>query len=529
MKKQWTSELTVDAGNPAVRIEVIDSNFEIRARGYNRIQETLPTGIYKVRYQAGDAVVEKLIKIEPNRPVSLLDPPRLEYGSAAPIEQTSTSREYHQAHAHQLSHTTQLKHGEGSELFLFVRDLEPGARSHPMRGMSLHALDGTQLVDLEKESQRSTGSKEASWAGCTVALAPGSYRLRLAVRKGPPVETMIVACPKWQSQVFLLRMNTRSEPNRFEPLDLSAATQLMARPNKGFDPYLSDKRFSLRSASADMRLADLARQAVANQWRGFHAKDLNELLRGKFFDPLLGILGLHLLLMRPEPDLKSAARIHRRLQQNVLAGFPHPDVEALGIEIERLQGKTIVHEPIASPPILRRSWSLLLKASTQLPSLIPGGSFSSMIADRLWGNDAWLCWRVPEFKPEDWNLEPEKPTDKPRAMVPTRTKSLRDVTRPDLFEVQVSLRSFLPRLEELIAQYKDVDKLAKKAALDPDERKLLNYLALTLQLHPVTSSPSRDLFSLDALVPSLGLPADRIQIMTVGLLDKLSPLVKQKR
>ena len=84
-------------------------------------------------------------------------------------------------------------------------------------------------------------------------------------------------------------------------------------------------------------------------------------------------------------------------------------------------------------------------------------------------------------------------------------------------------------MEELIARYKDVDKLAKKAALDPDERKLLNYLALTLQLHPVTSSPSRDLFSLDALVPSLGLPADRIQMMTVGLLDKLSPLVKQKR
>ena len=36
-----------------------------------------------------------------------------------------------------------------------------------------------------------------------------------------------------------------------------------------------------------------------------------------------------------------------------------------------------------------------------------------------------------------------------------------------------------------------------------------------------------DAMSLEALVSSLGMPADRIQIAMVGLLEKLSPLVQK--
>jgi hypothetical protein len=282
-----------------------------------------------------------------------------------------------------------------------------------------------------------------------------------------------------------------------------------------------------------VRLAELARLAVANQWRGFHTKDLNALLRGKFYDPMLGILGLHLLLMRPEPDLESAARIHQRLQENVLRDFPHPDVQALGIEIARRQGRTIPQFSFKSPPMLRSSWSFLLMATAQQPSLIPAGSFCSLISDRIRGNGAWLARVAPESKQGRWKDE-----SKIRIELTSRpTRSRQDDappedadTKEDFESVQNAMLDFLPALEGLIKKYKDVEKLAKKASLDEGEFTLLAFLQMTLQMNAgKTGSISSSLLSPETLVGSLGIPADRIQATMTRLLEKLRPLVKRRR
>ena len=52
--------------------------------------------------------------------------------------------------------------------------------------------------------------------------------------------------------------------------------------------------------------------------------------------------------------------------------------------------------PIGAPPMLRRSWQMLVQATAERPALIPPGSLNAQIADRLWGAGAWLSWQAPE-------------------------------------------------------------------------------------------------------------------------------------
>jgi hypothetical protein len=552
---QLTSRLVIDAGNPAVRIEVIDSDFQICARGYGHIEEELPTGFYTVRYRAGDAVKERNIKIQPDQPLELLKPPKLSFGSAAPIEQSWTSDENHQVQAKKLSLTPQLERGQGSELFLFGRDLAAGGKGSPLQGMSLHRLDGRSLVDLGKESSKSMDPNLPLWAGCNVALDPGRYRLRFAFQAGQSLETMMVACPNWQSQIFLLRRRSESKTGNSDLLDLSSATQFMSRRGEGFrSQRIPSDQIDLQNTAQDTSLAELAQIAVANDWRGFRTSDLSALLKGKFYDPLLGILGLHLLLTRPEPDLVFAEQVVERLQQDILMGFSHPDVEALRIEIARRQGRGVSAPAIESPPMLRRSWFLLLQATAEKPSLIPNDSFSSKIADRLWGSGAWLTWVAPDTKPGVpadeiyWPSSDYRQTSPLRGFLENLSVKILELDprkfwqisqamqvdwpeewlgKKDNFELlRKELEEFLPSIKTLMQDHDGIEELAQQAKLDRGEFTLLSLLSVNLQTDILKSKKTQqDPLSLESLIKALGMPADRIQIMMIGLLAKLTPLV----
>jgi hypothetical protein len=396
------TRLVVDAGHPAVRIEVLDAEYRVRVKGYGRIDEELPTGFYTIQYKAADAMEERNIALRPNEPLTVYDPPDLPFASAAPLTFTSTSHEYHQHNAQRLSRSQPLERGSGSQIFVFVRDIDPGGSTHPAKGLSLHALDGGLIVQFDEVIEASRGTTEARWGGRNIAVDPGFYRLRLRLSRGKAIEMMVPACSGWQSQVFLLRQGGESEIKGKTVLDLTNASQLMARPNEGFDPwdYASmQKNVQPEAAGEDLRLLDLARQALAMGYRGIRASDLNAMLWGKWEDPLLGILGLHLLLRQPEPDLEFADNVLQRLRGSILRSFRHPDIDALALDVARRRGTPIEMPPFETPPMLRQSWNILVDATAKRPGLILPGSLAFQIADRLWGTGAWLIWQVPLEEP----------------------------------------------------------------------------------------------------------------------------------
>jgi hypothetical protein len=512
------TRLIVDAQNPAFRIDVIGADYAVRAKGYGRIEQDLPTGYYTVRYAAGDAVEERDIVLRPDKPLTLDQPPDLFFTSAAPMELTSTSHEYHQSYAQELSKFEALERGEGGELFIFVRDVDAGGKKNPAKGLSLHRLDGERILWLAQVAEVSEREDLARWAGRNIILDPGTYRLRLSLGRDQAVEIAVVVCPYWQSQIFLLRQGGETKVGTRPIVDLMSAMQIMGHPGQGFDPWrVIHGQVDPIVAGEDMRLAELARQALAYDRQGIHTDDLQDMLQGKWEDPLLGIFGVHLLLMRPDPDLGIAGLVVNRLQNDLLSGFRHPDVEILAVEIARRRGNPIKIPPIAAPPMLRRSWQMLVQATAEQPALIPPRSLNAQISDRLWGAGAWLAWQVPETPRPSKRKAKRSRRPKGYAMFePDMLKSLRHAAMLD-----VGAEMPEPAMEESPAEETadiEVEELLAKAKV--------TYSDLETELTNILDSETLQVWDDESPLPPPDQPAERFLDLTFAAVrEKLEAFI----
>ncbi len=369
-------QITIRADSPATEIFIIDGQFKLAARGLGYLETELPPGLYKLKYKAGPVIAEERLVVKSDSPPLEIQGPMLEMSTAVPIVNTRSTRREHENPAHQLSQTTRLKLGRGSELFIFVRELEPTAPANVAAGLSLHTASGELLVDLAEQASIDPADH---WAGCNISLEPGTYRLRLQTHTAGTLEQTLVTCRGWQTQLFL----TCRDYDRQRAADPLNASILMTRPDEGFS---SDR--------PQLRYTELARLGLASGRQVVPAQDLHEMLWAKYENPMLGIYGAHLLLQAPVVNWELLKTVVENLQRLVAN---HPDVTALlwplaaaGQELGSLPARLDI------PPMLRSSWRLLLAASATRPELISPNSLNGRIADRLWGEGTWLVWQQPE-------------------------------------------------------------------------------------------------------------------------------------
>ena len=162
---------------------------------------------------------------------------------AASIRQEAASR---------LSREVHSTVGQGSEVFVFAA---PGrTRNRPSQAtdadlaaaLSLHDQDGALLVEFRKVARRSGGAA-GPCAGCTIALSPGSYRLRVATLAWGHLEQVVIASPGWQTQVFLAQFPGDLAATGDDPLgglDPARTSVLQARIGHGFDAQRDDLRLA---------------------------------------------------------------------------------------------------------------------------------------------------------------------------------------------------------------------------------------------------------------------------------------------
>jgi len=333
--------------------------------------------------------------------------PPFAFVSAAPLSGTAKTHEYHIAAASSLCGKTQVKQGDGSSIFVFSREWRDSRRStttdrlaNPAAGLLLRDTNNAVVVDLEHKSfvDNQVGDP---YAACNVEVNPGIYRLTLRAGADLAVSQTIVASPGWQTQVFLLptTINGQRVP------DLTRAAVLVARQNQGFDS--NDRGF---------RLAELARLGLVNE-RKVLSTELRSMLRDKFENPILGIYAGHLLLLDASPDLQLLNVVVMNLR--ALVGDRHPDVEALALRVKPGPYR------FEQPPMLRRSWALVLAASLETPDLAPPGSGAVDAARRMWGDGAWFTWNdaVDESRVEHTMARALRSQVRPSLEQPTATAS----------------------------------------------------------------------------------------------------------
>ena len=144
---------------------------------------------------------------------------------------------------------------------------------------------------------------------------------------------------------------------------------------------------TFRRAGEGERAGVVARYALTNH-RPVAAGIYKVLLKLKFRDPILGLLGAHLLL-RDKPD---QVALRKTVMGNLrrMLGADHPDVQAL--ELHGSNAASV--RRLTAPPMLRASWDLLTAASvdTKRRSLIPETEPFNAVQSTIQTSSPWLIW-----------------------------------------------------------------------------------------------------------------------------------------
>jgi hypothetical protein len=132
----------------------------------------------------------------------------------------------------------------------------------------------------------------------------------------------------------------------------------------------------------ETRLAEIALDALT-QHRAILSDHLRMMLSGKFEQPLLGLIGAHLLI-REGPPGDTFQTVVGNLTK--MLGPDHPDVIALTTKLDD------VPRPVSEPPMLRASWDFLVEASAGMPDLFVPDSPAAKVGERVVPAGAWLVW-----------------------------------------------------------------------------------------------------------------------------------------
>jgi len=328
---------------------------------------SVPRGTYKVRYQAGSALKEQFVTVDDVTRQTTVSAPELTFTSAAPLYKTSTTHEYHTGPAVQVSHSAPVIMGRGANLFAFARSRGGTfARPNPLHGLTLR-FHGQTVLDFAD----SAPNVNDTCAALHITLAPGPYRLRYETDACTLEQTIFLA-QGWQTQIFI----SETPPDETVALDLAGMSVLMARPAEGFEPR-----------RPDLKVAELARKALRRGRATLSRRQIEYLLNGKFENPMLGILAAHLLILgrRSRTDFLDV------VIRNVHALVPgHPDVACLQLAV---QGRS--DAAVTAPPMLARSWELIVRPWVDTPISLAADSPLLDVATSLWDEGgAWLTWRA---------------------------------------------------------------------------------------------------------------------------------------
>lgn len=348
--------------------------------------------MYSVKVRVGSECKEKPVALFKDETVTF-EP--IVFSSPAPLEGTAKTHKFQTDHAETNSTEVHVRKGEGSQIYIFVRnwtEKTPSVTNKKLYpdaaiGLTLRSSKDEVLVDFGSPDVGSYSYDWDPWSACNVQLDPGAYCLCLKTYSGKILKQTIIASPGWQTQVFLLQRNygfikkDAGENEMDVRADLSNASIFMSRIGYGFQ---SSKPYEY-SDNPDFRLTEMARQALINNRHVLNKEVMSRMLSDKFGNPMLGIYGVHLLLLSEKADKSILPDIVNNLRGLLVQ--PHPDVEAIALKLN--VASSYVFD---TPPMLRLSWNYVIEASVKQPQLVPQDSLAATIAGKLCSGDPWLLW-----------------------------------------------------------------------------------------------------------------------------------------
>ena len=459
-----TVRLLADAGHPTAQITLFDRNFATVANAVGVLDVMVAPGLYELQYKAGRSVQEQTVRVPVGTAEFKVPVPQLSTRTTAVPVRTTDDGQKLTRWVSDISHTVHTAPGQGSELFIFFRLLGHEDPTTHAGIFDVQVKDGNGQVVADFGKNATQYENGANARAYTIAIAPGTYVLSAAAGSLGRLEQTVHAAAGWQTQVLLTP--TEYGPERVKGADLRRGAVLMSLHGRGCSvdatavDWVEAAKVALfaRTPAAPV---EALRRAVDDA-KSVPLSDpaaVKELLAAKFTNPMLAILGGHLLLLQEKLDLGLLKEVVENLERLVPG---HPDVQALRYAVGWQGDATF-----PMPPMLRSSWQLIIDESIEHPEIIPIDSYSARIATRTWGGGAWLVWKAPPAE--------GKPAHAAAESMPTRSLSPRSAmdSGKQILEVIAKLEKILPRHDV----YRSVAALATRLKLDASETRVLRYLA----------------------------------------------------
>lgn len=346
----------IQAADGCSELYLVNDRFEVIASGVGRLFAQVPPGLYKVRQRIGDNERSQVVEVERSDGPMYVALAALSFASPIPLEGTNTSREFQQAALGQTSATAVGK-GTG-RISILVRDSrwEMGGNNND-RGefligevsrLTLESLDGTFGKPLQQLGQVDIAR---GFFRASINVAPGHYVLTQSASEGMQHCLPLEVRAAWVPQLFL-RIAQQGGSTQPQALDLDHSSIVYASPGERLYP-----------GNPDLLLLEVVRKAFARQRTDIGAEFLQELLDGKYRNPMLGLIGSHLLLDSAEQD---EARMKAVVDNTAtLLGEDFPDIIALRLRLaDRTDTAPAPGPPtVTSPPLLAASWVALTRQS----------------------------------------------------------------------------------------------------------------------------------------------------------------------
>jgi hypothetical protein len=355
-------------------VTIYDSSGGQVARDVHSVSVTVPRGLYTIRTEFAAEMRDQDVKID--GPLDLVLPPVDAY-SAAPLTDAVTSHEYYtdpSIHcSNQPTRPPLIASGgpPASRMMLFFRALASDAPRDTSFAnvLSLCDANGNHLSNFGPAT--TARDDAAGWLAFSADASPGLYRLHHDGKT--PREIALRLEPSWATYWFVM---IDAEP-RFDNMSV-----VMAHPAAGFAPN-----------DDSARAIDLGLWSLQNGVTAFPRTAMSLLLTGKFDNPLMGLIGVWLLLRKPKVTSSELIAPLANLQ-SILG--ESPDVIALENAVSRrfpADYTLPLHPPLSDVPMLRASLEALVDASVDRDDVIAEGSLLDRITSNRYTDSSWTTWK----------------------------------------------------------------------------------------------------------------------------------------
>jgi hypothetical protein len=360
----------------ALEVTLVNSRFGVAAHSFGGMDARVEPGLYELQLRAGEIEERHLLKLVPGS-VHEQTNVSMPVTSPAPTDGTTGAPEAHRDAARQASRALQPQDG----VVIMLRNL-PGERF----AFNRTVWERLQLVDhmlepLPGEWHVDRRSSVATWSS---HVGPGPVAMRLG-RQDNEAGTMqpLWVASGWQTLVFV--PNTRAGPAPEQ------ATIHMARSVEGWEPESEHLRIGL---ALELALFGL------RTGRPVVPRDLQTLLlRTKFTNPMLGVIGAHSLIRQPKPNFELLGEVLGNLTR--LLGPDHPDIMGLVWLAEEARSQPHARQlpakplKVTWPPMLFAAYEALLRLDALRPGTLVTGSQAEDVAVRLDVTGVWTSWAEP--------------------------------------------------------------------------------------------------------------------------------------